>query len=89
MSTENPSVNGYTTPPAAGLSNLALTEYTAAPTPQPETENRILGLPNNWGIPDSFILPNGYPDVSGVIRTAATGRRLADCAPCASYSTSV
>lgn len=66
MSTDSPIVNGYTTPPAAGLSNLALTEYTAAPTPQAETENRILGLPNNWGIPDSFILPNGYPDVSGV-----------------------
>ncbi|PLN85099.1 threonine/serine dehydratase [Aspergillus taichungensis] len=70
MSTDNPNVNGYSTPPQGGLSNLALTEYTAAPTPQSETENRILGLPNNWGIPDSLILPNGYPDYLRLILTS-------------------
>lgn len=53
-----------TTPITAKVSNLALTEYVTAPTPPSErSQNQALGLPPNWGIPDSFLLPNGHPDV--------------------------
>lgn len=45
------------------MSGLALTEYTAAPTPPSERANQTPGLPPNWGIPEAFLLPNGYPDV--------------------------
>lgn len=55
--------NGVTTPTSPKRSGLALTEYTAAPTPPSERAPRVPGLPPNWGIPDAFLLPNGYPDV--------------------------
>jgi threonine dehydratase len=57
--------NGVATPvtPTPKMSGLALTEYTAAPTPPSERERRTPGLPPNWGIPEAFLLPNGYPDV--------------------------
>lgn len=57
--------NGTETPISAKLNNLALTEYVATPTPPSEQEERkaSLGLPPDWGIPDSFLLPTGYPDV--------------------------
>lgn len=56
--------NRPTTPITAKVSNLALTEYVTAPTPPSErSQNQALGLPPNWGIPDSFLLPNGHPDV--------------------------
>lgn len=46
------------------MNGLALTEYTAAPTPPSERAHQTPGLPPNWGIPEAFLLPNGYPDVS-------------------------
>lgn len=61
MSDETPS--GVATPVTPKMSGLALTEYTAAPTPPSEREQRTPGLPPNWGIPEAFLLPNGYPDV--------------------------
>lgn len=53
--------NGVATPVTPKMSGLALTEYSAAPTPPSERSQR---LPPNWGIPEAFLLPNGYPDVS-------------------------
>lgn len=57
--------NGTETPIAAKVSNLALTEYASAPTPPSErAEHQVpLGSAPDWGIPDSFLLPNGHPDV--------------------------
>ncbi|CAG8206665.1 unnamed protein product [Penicillium salamii] len=52
------------------MSGLALTEYTAAPTPPSERANQIPGLPPNWGIPEAFLLPNGYPDYLRLILTS-------------------
>ena len=60
---EEASTNGVATPVTPKMSGLALTEYTAAPTPPSEREQRTPGLPPNWGIPEAFLLPNGYPDV--------------------------
>ena len=54
--------DGTTTPLAAKVSNLALTEYSAAPTPPSEKVDQLGSAPD-WGIADSFLLPNGYPDV--------------------------
>lgn len=56
--------NGVATPVTPKMSGLALTEYTAAPTPPNERSQRVPGVPPNWGIPEAFLLPNGYPDVS-------------------------
>lgn len=56
--------NGTATPVTPKLSNLALTEYTATPTPPSEKDqNSALGLSRNWDVPNAFLLPNGYPDV--------------------------
>ncbi|CAG7991990.1 unnamed protein product [Penicillium olsonii] len=52
------------------MSGLALTEYTAAPTPPSERADQIPGLPPNWGIPEAFLLPNGYPDYLRLILTS-------------------
>lgn len=60
---EEASTNGATTPVTPKMNGLALTEYTAAPTPPSERADRIPGVPPNWGIPKAFLLPNGYPDV--------------------------
>lgn len=54
--------DGSTTPLAAKVNNLALTEYAAAPTPPSEKVDQLGSAPD-WGIADSFLLPNGYPDV--------------------------
>ncbi|CAI7584220.1 hypothetical protein N7465_011151 [Penicillium sp. CMV-2018d] len=62
--------NGVTTPVTPKMSGLALTEYTAAPTPPSEREQRTPGLPPNWGIPEAFLLPNGYPDYLRLILTS-------------------
>ncbi|GFF28927.1 threonine dehydratase, mitochondrial [Aspergillus udagawae] len=68
---DQPATNGTTTPVNAKLSNLALTEYTAAPTPPSEKDqNTALGLSRDWGIPDAFLLPNGYPDYLRLILTS-------------------
>ncbi|KAJ6125131.1 hypothetical protein N7471_012448 [Penicillium samsonianum] len=68
MSDETPS--GVATPVTPKMSGLALTEYTAAPTPPSEREQRTPGLPPNWGIPEAFLLPNGYPDYLRLILTS-------------------
>lgn len=60
---EEPTTNGATTPVTPKMTGLALTEYTAAPTPPSERADRIPGVPPNWGVPNAFLLPNGYPDV--------------------------
>lgn len=62
MSTES-ATNGATRPVTPKTNGLALTEYSAAPTPPSERGQRIPGVPPNWGIPEDFLLPNGYPDV--------------------------
>ncbi|KAF4269698.1 hypothetical protein KXV89_009338 [Aspergillus fumigatus] len=63
--------NGTTTPVTAKLSNLALTEYTAAPTPPSEKDqDTALGVSRDWGIPNAFLLPNGYPDYLRLILTS-------------------
>ena len=63
MSAES-STNGIATPVSSKYSNLALTEYSTVPTPDSENDDgKQLGSPPNWGIPDAFLLPNGYPDV--------------------------
>lgn len=62
MSSE-PVTNGVARPITPKKSGLALTEYSAAPTPPSERAQRVPGLPPNWGIREDFLLPNGYPDV--------------------------
>ncbi|KAJ5824189.1 Threonine dehydratase biosynthetic [Penicillium robsamsonii] len=62
--------HGVATPVTPKMSGLALTEYTAAPTPPSEREHRTPGLPPNWGIPEAFLLPNGYPDYLRLILTS-------------------
>ncbi|KAK4862470.1 hypothetical protein LT330_002603 [Penicillium expansum] len=62
--------SGVATPVTPKMSGLALTEYTAAPTPPSEREQRTPGLPPNWGIPEAFLLPNGYPDYLRLILTS-------------------
>ncbi|KAF7712330.1 Threonine dehydratase [Penicillium ucsense] len=59
-----------TTPVTPKMSGLALTEYSAAPTPPSERSERIPGVPPNWGIPEAFLLPNGYPDYLRLILTS-------------------
>ncbi|KAJ6180523.1 hypothetical protein N7519_010984 [Penicillium mononematosum] len=66
----NETSNGVATPVTPKMSGLALTEYTAAPTPPSEREQRTPGLPPNWGIPEAFLLPNGYPDYLRLILTS-------------------
>ncbi|OJJ83848.1 threonine dehydratase, biosynthetic [Aspergillus glaucus CBS 516.65] len=61
--------DGSTTPLAAKVNNLALTEYTAAPTPPSEKVDQLGSAPD-WGIADSFLLPNGYPDYLRLILTS-------------------
>ncbi|KAJ5964384.1 Threonine dehydratase biosynthetic [Penicillium vulpinum] len=61
---------GRASPVTPKMSGLALTEYTAAPTPPSEREERTLGLPPNWGVPEAFLLPNGYPDYLRLILTS-------------------
>ncbi|KAG0156333.1 hypothetical protein PDIDSM_3510 [Penicillium digitatum] len=62
--------SGVATPVTPKMSGFALTEYTAAPTPPSEREQRAPGLPPNWGIPEAFLLPNGYPDYLRLILTS-------------------
>ncbi|KAJ5935227.1 hypothetical protein N7466_004774 [Penicillium verhagenii] len=67
---DEPTTNGATTPISAKLNGLALTEYTAAPTPPSERNPRFPGVPPDWGIPESCLLPNGYPDYLRLILTS-------------------
>lgn len=59
--TESAPLNGTTTPPASKMGNLALTEYSATPT---SDDSKGPDSVPSWDIPDAFLLPNGYPDVS-------------------------
>ena len=51
--------NGTLTPQTPKLNSLALTEYTANPTP-PSRRNSPTASPK---VPEAFLLPNGFPDV--------------------------
>lgn len=56
-----PSTNGSTTPQTPKTNGLALTEYTANPTPPNERlKHKSAALSQ---IPEDVLLPNGYPDV--------------------------
>jgi hypothetical protein len=62
--TETP--NGTSTTPRTpqrtpSLTSLALTEYSAKPSPPSEERSARI----NKIVPDEFLLPNGHPDVSG------------------------
>lgn len=61
MSDES-STSSASKPATPKLSGLSLTEYTAAPTPPNERAQTKASGPS-WDIPDTFLLPNGYPDV--------------------------
>ncbi|KAJ5734412.1 hypothetical protein N7493_003198 [Penicillium malachiteum] len=67
---ESPVTNGTTRPVTPKMNGLALTEYTAAPTPPSERNPHFPGLPPNWGIPESCLLPTGYPDYLRLILTS-------------------
>lgn len=61
---EELTANGTATPLSTKMTGLALTEYTATPTPPSERAGRIVpGLSPKWNVPEEFFLPNGYPDV--------------------------
>lgn len=50
--------NGLASPRTPKQTGLALTEYTANPSPPSESPKD-----RSSGVPESFLLPNGYPDV--------------------------
>lgn len=50
--------NGLVSPRTPKQTGLALTEYTANPSPPNESSRD-----KNSVIPEAFLLPNGYPDV--------------------------
>lgn len=65
-----PSSNGTQTPSTPKrVSTLALTEYTANPTPNrtPPSERTRVPL---YDLPQNYILPNGYPDYLRLILTS-------------------
>ena len=55
--------DGVATPVSAKVSNLTLTESALA---TPTSEKGEDSTAYNWGIPDDYLLPNGYPDVSAL-----------------------
>ena len=58
--TDSVATNGVQTPetPKQQHANLALTEYSAAPSPPSSTPKS-----QEARVPKEFLLPNGYPDV--------------------------
>ncbi len=57
--TDAPMSDDTETPRTPKLNGLSLTEYTANPSPpSKDTGARVRAV-----LPESFILPNGYPDV--------------------------
>jgi threonine dehydratase len=58
--------NGTITPRTPKPTGLALTEYSANPSPPSQSPTG----PRNNGIPDAFLLPNGYPDYLRLILTS-------------------
>ncbi|EXJ65230.1 threonine ammonia-lyase, biosynthetic [Cladophialophora yegresii CBS 114405] len=68
MDVAEPRVNGTTTPSTPTTpkrSGLALTEYTAMPTPPSERADTP-----TYDVPADFLLPNGYPDYVRLILTS-------------------
>ncbi|EHY52451.1 threonine deaminase [Exophiala dermatitidis] len=65
MDLDDPQVNGTTTPSTPKPSGLALTEYTAMPTPPSERAD----IPA-YDVPRDFLLPNGHPDYLRLILTS-------------------
>ena len=62
-------VNGVSRPVTPHRNTLSMTEYSTNPSPPSEHEtskSKLRGV-----VPDEFILPNGYPDVCGTIKTTA------------------
>ncbi|KAK5049440.1 hypothetical protein LTR84_004369 [Exophiala bonariae] len=59
------STNGRTTPTTPRRSTLAMTEYTAMPTPPSERAERP-----TYDVPPDFLLPSGYPDYLRLILTS-------------------
>lgn len=59
------SSNGRTTPTTPRRSTLAMTEYTAMPTPPSERAD----CPK-YDVPPDFLLPSGYPDYLRLILTS-------------------
>ncbi|KAF2201500.1 threonine dehydratase-like protein [Delitschia confertaspora ATCC 74209] len=62
---ENEYVNGTVTPRTPLRTGLALTEYTANPSPPPGSSGE-----RSYNIPNEFLLPNGYPDYLRLILTS-------------------
>jgi threonine dehydratase len=58
--------NGIASPRTPKKTGLALTEYTANPSPPSE----LARSGTNDVIPDAFLLPNGYPDYLRLILTS-------------------
>lgn len=56
--TPDNTTNGLTSPRTPKQTGLALTEYTANPSPPNESSRDKSSV-----IPEAFLLPNGYPDV--------------------------
>lgn len=50
--------NGLVSPRTPKQTGLALTEYTANPSPPNESSHDKSSV-----VPEAFLLPNGYPDV--------------------------
>ncbi|KAL2416423.1 Threonine dehydratase, mitochondrial [Exophiala dermatitidis] len=65
MDLDDPQVNGTTTPSTPKPSGLALTEYTAMPTPPSERADIPV-----YDVPRDFLLPNGHPDYLRLILTS-------------------
>jgi threonine dehydratase len=64
--TPDTGTNGILTPRTPKNTGLALTEYTANPSPPSESPRPR----TNDVIPDAFLLPNGYPDYLRLILTS-------------------
>ncbi|KAK1142820.1 threonine deaminase [Aspergillus melleus] len=64
---EDSSTNGMATPVSAQMSSLALHQNECSPQSE-RGERKLFGL--DWGIPDAFLLPNGFPDYLRLILTS-------------------
>lgn len=52
--------NGHARPHTP-TANMALTEYSAAPSPPPPSDERLAYIKSI--VPEEYLLPSGYPDV--------------------------
>lgn len=66
MENSEPYTNGVTTPTTPKRSGLALTEYTANPTPPSERSSKA----RKYDVPIDYLLPTGYPDYLRLILTS-------------------